>query len=77
MTVNKLIKLLQKMPPKAKVAIDSSYSGNLDWKFSLIDIKPEFHSQVPMHEDWHENQRGKPKHLDMVVLGTIVGDVIE
>ena len=77
MTVSKLIKLLSKMPPKAKVAIDVSYSGTKDWKYELVELEPRLKEQVEMHEDWHENRRGKPKHLDMCVLGTIVGDYLE
>jgi len=78
MTVNKLIKLLQKMPPKAKIAIDNSYNDkSREWEFELVDIKPTLHEQVSMHPDWQENKRGKPHHLDMVVLGTIVGNYLE
>lgn len=77
MTVINLIKKLQKMPPKAKIAIDVSYSGKKDWVYEMISITPKLVPQVDMHPEWHENQRGKPRHLDMCVLGTIVGDYIE
>ena len=77
MTVAKLIKILQKMPPKAKVAVDVSYAGTKEWKYEMVDIKPELATQVDMHEDWHENQRGKPKHIDMCILGAIVGNYLE
>lgn len=77
MTVQKLIKLLSKMPQKAKIAVDVSYSGKKDWKYEMIELKPKFEPQIDMHEDWHEHQKGKPHHIDMVVLGTIVGDFLE
>lgn len=76
-TVAKLIKLLEKLPPKAKVAIDVSYSGKKDWVYEMVDLKPKLVPQVDMHEDWHEHQKGKPHHIDMCVLGTIVGDNLE
>ena len=77
MTVQKLIKLLEKFPPKAKVAVDVSYSGKKEWVYEMVELNPKFIAQVDMHEDWHENQKGKPHHIDMVVLGTIVGDFLE
>lgn len=76
-TVANLIKQLQKMPPKAKIAVDVSYSGKKEWNYEMIDIKPKFVPQVDMHSDWHENQKGKPHYIDMVVLGTIVGDYLK
>lgn len=77
MTVQKLIKLLEKLPPKAKIAVDVSYSGNKEWAYEMVDLKPRLEAQVDMHEDWHEHQRGKPHNIDMVILGTIVGDNLE
>lgn len=77
MTVQNLIKQLQKFPANAKIAIDVSYSGKKDWTYEMIEIKPKFVPQVDMHRDWHENQKGKPHHIDMEVLGTIVGDNLE
>jgi hypothetical protein len=76
-TVAKLIKLLEKMPPRAKVAIDVSYSGKKVWTYEMVDLKPNLVPQVDMHPDWHENQRGKPHHIDMCILGTVVGDFLE
>lgn len=77
MTVARLIKILSKMPGKAKLAVDVSYSGKKDWKYELVEINPTLEPQIEMHSDWREGQRGKHKHIDMCVLGTIVGDVIE
>lgn len=77
MTVQNLIKQLQKLPPKAKIAVDVSYSGKKDWNYEMVTLKPRLEPQVDMHPDWHENQRGKPHHVDMVILGTIVGDNLE
>lgn len=77
MTVANLIKQLQKMPPKAKIAVDVSYSGKKDWSYEMVDLKVKFIPQVDMHSDWHKNQKGKPHHIDMCILGTIVGDCLE
>ena len=77
MTVSNLIKQLQKMPPKAKIAVDVSYSGKKDWKYEMVNLKIKFEPQVEMHSDWHENQKGKAHHIDMVILGIIVGDFLE
>lgn len=77
MTVQNLIKQLQKLPPKAKIAIDVSYSGKKEWTYEMVKLKPKFVAQVDMHSDWHQNKRGKPHYIDMVVLGTIVGDNLE
>lgn len=77
MTVQKLIKLLSKMPQKAKIAVDVSYSGKKYWKYEMVNLNPKFEPQVDMHEDWHEHQKGKPHYIDMVILGTIVGDFLE
>lgn len=65
------------MPPKAKIAVDVSYSGKKDWVFEMVDLKPYLQAQVPMHKDWHEHQRGKPHYIDMCILGAIVGDYLE
>lgn len=77
MTVAKLIKLLEKMPQKAKVAVDVSYNGNKDWTYEMVELKPKLENQVPMSEEWHNNQKGKPHYIDMVILGTIVGNFLE
>lgn len=75
MTVNKLIKLLEKMPGKAQIAVDVSYAGKKDWVYEKIDLTPTLHEQVEMHEDFVT--RGVARYQDMCVLGTIVGDYLE
>jgi hypothetical protein len=77
MTVANLIKQLQRLPQKAKIAIDVSYSGKKEWTYEMVELKPKFVSQVDMAEDWHEHQKGRPHNIDMVILGTIVGDNLE
>lgn len=81
MTVNKLIKMLSKFPKNAKVAVDISYNdesrNHKDWTYEIVDLNPKFEPQVGMHPDWHENRQGKPRNIDMVILGTIVGNYLE
>lgn len=75
MTVDKLIKILQKMPPKAKVCVDVSYSGKKDWKYEMVELTPKFIPQVEMNEDWVCS--GRARYVDMLSLGVIVGDTLE
>lgn len=78
MTVKQLIKLLEKMPPRTQLAVDVSYNNSKkEWKYETVSLNPELVNQVPMHPDWHENQPGKPKFLNMCILGTIVGNYLE
>ena len=77
MTVKQLIRVLEKMPPRTRLAVDVSYEGGKDWKYELVDLNPRYRQDVEMHEDWHENQPGKPKYLNMCILGTIVGNYLE
>jgi len=76
MTVNKLIKLLEKMPGKAKVSIDVSYEKPArDWIYEAVDLKPRLVPQVETIDELV--MTGVPRYNDMCVLGTIVGNYLE
>lgn len=77
MTVKELIRKLEKMPPRTHVAIDISETEFAEWDYQLTDLSPRLVKQVNMHPDWVNDKRGRPRYLNMCVLGTIVGSNLE
>lgn len=76
MNVNQLIKKLSKLDPKAKIAVDVSYNKDVyDCKYMMIDLDPRVETMVEMHENFVS--KGKPKYINMCVIGTIVGNNLE